>query len=129
MRFVLFLEEVLQKLCLRHKPFKILLEGVGTFDKNVIFLKVKKSSKLDKIYEDLIRNLKAINWIQWESYEGKNCKPHYTIGYKQLNEVNFNKVFNYLGTKDVKVVVDFNNLAITKLGNRERIIYKLYELR
>lgn len=122
------IEEVLDNFCSEHRSTEIKISGIGTFDRKVLFLKVKETPQLTKIYEDLYQRLKTVKGFTWESYEGENYKPHLTLVYKQLGENNFGQVLRYVQKKNISLSVSFDNLAVTKLENKERKIHKLYKL-
>lgn len=123
------IEKIVKNVCSSHKSTGIEIMGIDTFDRRVIFLKAEGISQLEKIYTDLFERLKTITWLTWEPYEGINYRPHFTLAYKQLNGNNFDQVLSFVKKKKIYISINFNNLAITKIVNKERKIYKFYKLR
>lgn len=122
------IENLLSKICEKHTSFRLSFSGVSSFGKKVVFLKTQENEHLRDLYKNLCRELKEIDWITWEKYELENYFPHFTVVYKQLNDNNSTPILNYLKQKDIKIEINFNNLAITKIENKERKIHKLLRL-
>jgi 2'-5' RNA ligase len=59
-------------------PIKIL--GLGSFGRDVVFMKVNVSEEGKRIYNELIDELTKIPWIEFKINEGKNKIIHCTIG-------------------------------------------------
>jgi 2'-5' RNA ligase len=83
----------LDELCQKIEPFDIELEGFNSFGKKVIYLDVKKSSKLDEIYQTIFSDIRSkFN----PEIKKDDMVFHATLAYDDLNEESFDEAYEYL---------------------------------
>lgn len=85
------------------KPFKIEIEGFDFFEPKVIFLNVKKNSRLNEIHQKIIKDLQKKYKIEFNPQtEGENVRFHSTVALSDLSEEKFFEAKKYLSKKKPK---------------------------
>lgn len=72
-------EASLQKFCSSQRAAPVLIEGVGHFNRNVVFLNVHLSEDAKAICNGLNKTLSAFEWMQWDTYDGDKIHFHMTV--------------------------------------------------
>ena len=78
------------------EPFKIEVDGLGRFDRSVIYLRVKKSREIARINEVANQLLKTRCVKVFEEYSPERWIPHITVAMGDLLESEFDKAWSSL---------------------------------
>jgi len=109
------------------KPFEIEINGLGHFNKKVIYLKVKKTKELININKLINQFLRSYSSELFEYYVPKNWIPHITLAMDDLTEKNFKKAWFELKKQKWNFKQQIHNICIVKwYPNKIRIIKKYY---
>lgn len=84
--------EYLEVLCEKIEPLEIELEGFNSFGKKVIYMDVKNTEILSKIYETISSDLNI-------HVENEEMIFHGTLAYNDIKEEDFDKAYKYLNEK------------------------------
>jgi 2'-5' RNA ligase len=108
------LEQVIENFCESNKKTKYKLNGFDSFDKNVIFIKVEPSNEMINIHKKFINELKKIKWMTWKKFDG-NVHFHASVAHSDINENNFDEIWNYVNQNKPKFDLFFDNITLLKL--------------
>jgi 2'-5' RNA ligase len=116
---LLEVEKVCENFAKTHQKEPVKVNGISGFPKKVIFINVNLSLKAKKNFKDFIKELKNVNWVQWDKYDGDNLHFHSTIA-EECNE-KYAFVKDYLKDKEKSFDCWFDNITILKLisGTKE----------
>ena len=78
-------DNVIENFCNNHNKAKYTLEDYGHFDNRVVYMKVHMSEEGKILHNNLIDELEKIDFINFQSYDGKNKVFHVTISSKKIN--------------------------------------------
>ena len=103
----------------------ILINGISSFRNEIFYIDAKLDDNSRKIYENLIRKLTEIEWLQWDQFDTLERQFHLTITNKATSE-NFVEIKEYLEQFHPLFQLPFDNISILKkLENEHRwIIHK-----
>jgi len=91
--------DFIKKVAKAEKFVPIDLKGFSNFGKDVIFVDVKTSKKLDDFYDKVYAGLIELKFVEkLEKVEGKNMHFHATLCAQDINK-NFEEIFNFLKTR------------------------------
>lgn len=93
-------EKYFDKISKEIKSLQIVIDGIGYFAPNVIFLNVAPNRELDILHRTVLSDLKREFEIPEDLLEGENMKFHVTLAYDDFSPETFRKAQNYLS--DVK---------------------------
>ncbi len=96
------------------KPFKIEVDGFGSFDKRVIYLRVKKSRDIARINEVIDQRLKSYHVTVFEEYSPERWIPHITVAMDDLVENEFDKAWSSLSGVKFGFEQKLHNLCLVK---------------
>ena len=86
-------DNVMENFCNNHNKAKYTLEDYGHFDNRVVYMKVHMSEEGKILHSNLIDELEKIDFINFQSYDGKNKVFHVTISSKKIKSPQ-NREFN-----------------------------------
>ena len=69
------------------KPFEIKLDGIGSFDKKILYLAVAGNPELEHLHRKVIREMEDQFGIEPDPLEGENARFHATICRPQTPDV------------------------------------------
>jgi 2'-5' RNA ligase len=104
-------ETLLKRFASKNKKSKVKLKGIGHFGNDVIFIKVILSKEAKTTYNKFVEELKSIDWMSWDVYEGKNRNFHVTLVESGMNK-NFIDIWNYLKMFKPDFTTSLNAIAI-----------------
>jgi 2'-5' RNA ligase len=96
------------------RPYKVQVVGLGHFDKNAIYLKVKKSRSLARINEIANKFLEVHCCNLFERYSPENWVPHVTLAMSDLTVPSFNSAWDALGRANVRFKQTIHNICLVK---------------
>lgn len=110
------------------EPFEIEVDGIGHFDKKVIYLRVKKTKNLVRINELANEFLRKYGEL-FEPYYPDKWMPHITLAMKDLREASFDRAWSELAKQKTEFRQTLHNICIVKQQENEKIrIDKRYRL-
>jgi len=119
------LEEIVNNFCKNQKKTKLKLEGFGSFNKEVIFLKPIVSKEMRKVHSDFVKELKKLSWMTWKEHDGEELNFHSTIAMKDFDKIKFKKIWKYVNQFKPEYDLLFDNISIFKLSKG---IWKLHKM-
>ena len=108
------LEKIIENFGNSNKRAKYKLNGYDSFGKNVIFIKIEPSNEMTNIHKKLIDELKKIKWMTWKKFDG-NVHFHASVAHSDINENNFDEIWNYVNQNKPKFDLFFDNITLLKL--------------
>lgn len=117
------IKKILQDFAKQKKPSKYEIRGVDSFDKKVIYLKIRASKEMKKAHTKLLQTLKNITPLR--KYD-KAQNYHVTLALRDIGE-KYEEIMKHLQNKKPCFQTYFNNVAILKLEKKEWIIEEKYE--
>lgn len=105
------IEEYFEESTNQIRPFNITINGIGSFESNVVFANIEKNENLTNLHLKILADLKRLFDIEPSEYEGKDFHFHSTLAYKDISNETFKKIKDEL--KDEKPKMTF---AVQKLG-------------
>ena len=78
----------------RYSPPSFRLDGFGTFDNRVIFVKIRPSEELQNLRNDLVASLNKFCTLDQNDFKRK-YEPHVTLAFKDIGD-KFNKILEHL---------------------------------
>jgi 2'-5' RNA ligase len=122
------LRKEFQKVVGEIEPFEIEVDGVGHFDKKVIYLSVKKTKNLARINKLANEFLRMYGEL-FESYYPDRWTPHITLAMEDLTETSFDQAWNRLANHKIEFRQTLHNICIVKQQRSAKIrIDKRYQL-
>jgi 2'-5' RNA ligase len=117
-------ERVLENLCKDTPVSDFSIGGIGSFDNNVIYLKVEPSEAMVVFRKNLLRELKKLDNIPWYPWDRKATPNfHVTIAEGDIKS-KFDEVRNYLFKYNKKFDLGFDQIAILKKPKDKWILHK-----
>jgi 2'-5' RNA ligase len=95
-------------------PFEIEVDGFGSFDRRVIYLKVRKSREIVRINEVVNQHLKGRCVTVFEEYTPERWIPHITVAMDDLLENEFDKAWSSLSGVKLRFEQKLHNLCLVK---------------
>ena len=102
-----------------------LLRKVNKFDRHVLYLQVDFSKKAEKIYRELLKELKKIK-MRWTKYDGKT-KFHSTLMYCNTLEC-YKEAWPYVSKLKPDFNLKFDNITILREMKKGWVVYKTYKI-
>jgi 2'-5' RNA ligase len=96
------------------EPFKIDVDGFGSFDKRVIYLRVKKSREIARINEVVNQRLKSRCVTVFEEYTPERWIPHITVAMDDLLESEFDRAWSSLSGVKFEFEQKLHNICLVK---------------
>jgi len=120
------IEKAIKEISERIEPFEIRIDGLGRFyKKRVIYAKVVKSKKLNKLHNLMSYKLRKFDKIRVL----RIYTPHINLAYKDISEENFKKVFKEFNKKRFYFRFNMNRIYIGKSKPSQRIkVYKSFKV-
>jgi len=120
------IEKVVKEISERIEPLEIRIDGLGRFyKKRVIYAKVVKSKKLNKLHNLMSSKLRNFDKIRIL----RIYTPHITLAYEDISEKNFKKAFKEFNKKRFSFKFNMNRVYIGKSKSYERIkVYKSFKV-
>jgi len=120
-------ENVLDEVCKSSPPSTFEIGGIGNFDKEVLFLKVKPSKETVKIHTKLVKELKKLD-LDWNEFDKSLSKNfHVCIAMQDIGD-KFNEIKRYLKKSDKKFKIKFNKIFLIKKPKTKWIIQKEFRI-
>lgn len=117
------LENIIKEFCTSNKRTEYKLNGFGSFDKNTIFIKVEPSNEMVRSYKKLINKLKKVKWMTWKEFDN-TLNFHASIAHSDVNENNFEVIWNYVTKNKPEFNLFFDNITILKM---EKGIWRVHK--
>lgn len=99
----------------RSQPYMI--EGFGSFKKDVIYMEVKMSNEGKAMHDRLIDALDKIEYIKFDQNDGKDKQFHMTIASKNLSRI-FDDIWAHVNQYSCIYNCMFDNVTVFKWGER-----------
>jgi len=124
---IIEVEKICENFAKTHQKEPVIVGGFEGFPKKVIFLNVTLSPKAKNNFTEFITELKKIDWMEWDKYDGENLHFHSTIA-EECNE-KYDLVKDYLKDKEKSFNCWFDNITILKLvsGTKEEGKWKIHK--
>lgn len=124
---IIQLENVFDSFCNENKakPYKI--KGYDHFDNRVIFMKVLMSKEGKELHDKLIEAMDNINYIKFDSHDGKDKIFHVTISSKKIQSM-YDQLWDYVNKIPCDFECSFDNICIYKWENNTWVLHKEYLL-
>lgn len=108
------IENLLEKISNNSKSESIRIDKLNQLNDKVVVFQLNFSNNAKVIINDLIKELKKINWIEWRNYDKQLGIYHLTLIYGNTFEI-FNKIWSYV-TENLhpNFELKFDNLTILK---------------
>jgi 2'-5' RNA ligase len=124
------IESVLDNFCKNNFACTYNVENYGSFNNKVIFLKIKPSDEFIYLHKNLMVYLKRINWLTWHpNFDDVNIHFHASIAHEDINESNFDEIFNFVSEKKVEFKLICDNIAILKFEENCWKVHKIFYLK
>lgn len=72
-------EDAIESFCRSARPAPVRLDGLGNFNKNVLFFDVQLSETAKATFRGLNETLATFKWMQWNQYDRDSIHFHMTI--------------------------------------------------
>lgn len=117
------LEEKIRHFLKDQKPFRIQIDGIGTFGKRVIYLNIKKCPELMQ-FQTALKTFckKELNLI--DELSDRNYHPHLTVAFKDLKAEKFDEVLSLVNEHYFSATYDAVDIAILKRREQKWILHK-----
>jgi 2'-5' RNA ligase len=103
------------------KPFKVKIEGVGTFGQRVVFLGIEKSPELISLQSGLkIFCKKELHLV--DELSDRNYHPHLTVAFKDLKGRQFEEILDIVRKRSFRAWYTVEDLALLKRVDQKWII-------
>ena len=115
------IEECIKEFCKSNKKSKYKIKGFGHFKKDVIFMDVIPSKKMEKTHKDFMKYLTDNAKIKLTTIDKK---PHYhtSIAHGDIGN-EFNDIQSYLSKLNPKFDCEFDNISILKIEKGLTLFY------
>ena len=120
------LDCLLKDFVVSHKPAIITLEGYNRFDDNVIFMDIKLSEEARSLFDDLMKLLKNIPWMEWGPYDDENRKFHCSLAYFDIKEKYKDICRFLLKSYSYSFEAYFDNITVFQQEGESWKLYKTY---
>jgi 2'-5' RNA ligase len=97
------------------------VEGLGRFDKKVIYLSIKKSNEIVEINRLVNGFLRDYCDELFDDYSPENWIPHVTLAMEDLPERNFETAWNEIRDYAIKFKQTLHNICLVKKHPNGRI--------
>jgi 2'-5' RNA ligase len=108
------LKKDFEKIIAQIKPFEIEVNGVRQFDEKVIYLGIKKTTKLVKIHKLIHSFLKDNCHGLFKHYAPEIWIPHVTLAMDDLSKANFKKAWFELKDSKIEFKQSIHNVCMVK---------------
>lgn len=105
-------ESAIESLCESVKSAPVRLEGLGNFNKNVLFFDVQLSTAAKATFRALNETLATFKWMQWDQYDRDNIHFHMTIAEECGDK--FEKALRVASARKRIFDVEFDNITILR---------------
>lgn len=122
------LEKILNIFCNSNNATPYEIHGFDHFDDRVIYMKVFMSNDAKFVHDKLIDELSSINYIKFDSHDGKNKIFHVTISSKKIKN-KFNELWDYVNNIPCDFYCSFDNISIYKWVDNNWVLHKEYILK
>ena len=125
------IEDYFKELISENKPFNIKINGINSFETNVVFADVEKNDKLTDLHLKILNYLGKRFFIQPSEFEGNNFHFHSTLAYKDIDDKTFQKIKEELKNENPQMTFTVQKLGIyLKLNsNADWFLYKTSSLK
>ncbi len=106
-------DKSVQLFCETHKKTPVRVGGFGKFFPKTVFLNVILSDEAKKTFLELIVELKKIDWLSWNVFDGERLHFHTTLA-QDCNE-KCTDVWNFIQGKEEYFDCFFDNVTILKM--------------
>ena len=121
-------DNVIESFCNNHNKAKYTLEDYGHFDNRVVYMKVHMSEEGKILHNNLIDELEKIDFINFQSYDGKNKVFHVTISSKKIKKI-YDELWDYVNKIPFKFNCFFDNICIYKWEDNTWKLHKEFNLK
>lgn len=119
------LDEILYNFSKKNKKESYKIIGYDHFDDRVIFMKVHMSNEGKILHDKLIDAIDNIDYIKFDSHDGKNKIFHITITSKKIQKM-FKDLWDYLNPIPCNFNCEFDNISIFKWVNNTWVLHNEY---
>ena len=109
------------------------LDGFAHFvhpGNRVIFIDVKPSPATRLAHARLLGQLKQLDWMEWNSFDGDNLHYHVTVANQGLTAQNFDAVWQFVKQKQrPRFDLCLDNLTLLKIEAEHHTVYRRYRFR
>jgi 2'-5' RNA ligase len=122
------IEKILDELSKKIDSSNFILGGTGNFGKNVIYFKVEPSRQMVLFRSNLLKELKKLKDVRWNSWDKNSSKFHATITEKDIGN-KFKEIKSYLFKYNKKFNLKFDSITIIKKPKDKWIIHKEFKIK
>jgi 2'-5' RNA ligase len=106
------LEEFLAAYCEGHAPAPVEVGGFAAFPPDVAFLRVELSPEARAHYSDLVRELRALPWVEWGPFDGDRLRPHSTLAERCGEKLG--EVLRFLEGREQRFLCSLDNVSVMR---------------
>lgn len=126
------IEKFLKNFTLKQPTSKMFVKGFGHFDRKVIFLDVKPSTRMELTFHELLAKLRRFHNISWEEYDNADKNLHMPLIKGEIKgdiEDRFEEIWDYLSNTDFYYYAFFDNITLFKKDKGKTLVHRIYYLR
>lgn|SRR5690606_18037277 len=110
-----------------YSAFELLLQGIGSFGKRVLYIRVREDEKLQEMQKNLTQLCKTQLNLKSELSDYA-YHPHMTLAFKDIKEPAFKEYLGYLRNQRFKDHVDVRDVALLKKENGRWKVCQRFDL-
>ncbi len=103
----------------RTKPFEVTVNGIDTFETNVVFLDITKNSIITNLHLKILADVDRRFSVAPSEFEGEGLHFHITLAYKDIDDETFQKIKEYFETQDIRLQFPVQQIGMYLLPNFE----------
>lgn len=122
------METALANFVKKCKPAEVELDGFGSFNSKVSYLKINFSAEAIQIQKELLKEISNFKEIYLKEFDTE-FKPHLTVAYGNTPEI-FDNIWEYLQQMpQPNFKMKFDNITLLKKVKNEWQIYKEFKIK
>jgi 2'-5' RNA ligase len=111
------IDQIVENFCKTRKKTRVRVGGFGGFRPKVVFLNADLSEEAKRTFLELISELRKVNWVTWDRYDGENLHFHSTVA-EECNE-RYDTIRKFANGKEKYFDCWFDNVTIVREASRK----------
>jgi len=103
----------------RTKPFEVTVNGIDTFENNIVFLDIAKNPIITNLHLKILADVDKRFSVAPSEFEGKELHFHITLAYKDIDDKTFKKIKEYFETQVIRLQFPVQQIGMYLLPNPE----------
>lgn len=120
------LDELISGFCQLQGQSEIMVDGVGNFGEEVIFLDSQPSRQMRETFLGLLDGLRSLRDLSWDEYDKPDKKLHITLAKGEELYGKFQEVYDYLKAKNIQFTLPFDNITIFQKGQGRTLVQRTH---